>query len=69
MLVELRSCLENEVGLIASAHFDILQASCTFRIWPQRDTDGMMEGLTELCIGLQDMPHSYVAHQSEFSED
>lgn len=44
----------------------IFRASYTFRIWPQKDPDGMMEGLTELSIDLQDMPHSYVGHQSEF---
>lgn len=27
---------------------------------------GVMGGLSELCIDLQDMPYSYVAHQSEF---
>ena len=62
-------CLENEAGLIASAHFDTFQASYTLRIWPQKDTDGTMGGLMELRIDLEDMPHSYVAHQSEFSQD
>ena len=58
-------CFEDEDGLVAVAHFD------TFKpyIWPQKDSDGMMDGLKELCIDLEDTNHSYVAHEREFCED
>lgn len=65
-------CLENEVGLIASAHFEQRHFPGLMYLQdlaPKKGTDGMTEVLTELCIDLQDMPHSYAAHQREFSED
>lgn len=36
---------------------------------PEGHSDGMMGGLMELCIDSEDVPRSYAAHQSEFSED